>query len=497
MAVAESETYVGSAIKRKEDDALLRGGGTYVDNLTLPGTLAMIVVRSPYPHARITGVNLDAARALDGVVAAFSGADLADDWAGGMPCAWPVTEDIKMPPHYPLATDEARYQGDGVAVVVAESRAIAKDAAELVEVDYEALGAVADVEKALADGAPLVHSDLGTNECYVWKLETDDVQAAIDAADVVVTRRYFQPRLIPNAMEPRGVLAQVGPTGDVTMWSATQIPHILRFTMQLVLGIPESKTRVIAPDVGGAFGSKLDVYAEEYLAVALAKRLGRPVKWTEERAENYVATIHGRDVVHELTFAATKDGKITAVKSEARLRDGRVPPARDAGDPAARSLDLLGPVRDPELQRDLHGRLHAHDADGRVPRRRPTRGHVRPRADDGRARRRARHGPGRAPSSQLRRGVPAHDGVRAHDRLGRLPRDARPPARAARPGLDQGRPGEATQERRLEADRGRLLDLQRDVRPRSRRASSARSATPSEAGRAQPFASSRSAPCRS
>lgn len=318
MAVTEStEAFVGSSVKRKEDASLLLGRGTYVDNLTLPGTVAMVVVRSPYPHARITSVNLDAARAAEGVVAAFSGADLADDWAGGMPCAWAVTEDIKMPPHYPLATAEARYQGDGVAVVVAETRALAKDAAELVQVSYEPLDSIADVEKALRDGAPLVHSDLGTNECYVWKLETDDVQAAIDAADVVVTRRYFQPRLIPNAIEPRGLLAQVGPTGDVTLWSATQIPHILRFTMQLVLGIPESRVRVIAPDVGGGFGSKLDVYAEEYLAVALAKRLGRPVKWTEERSENYQATIHGRDVVHELTFAATRDGDITAVRSEA------------------------------------------------------------------------------------------------------------------------------------------------------------------------------------
>ena len=317
MAVAaETESFVGASVKRKEDASLLRGRGTFVDNLTLPGTLSMTVVRSPYPHARIAKVNLDAARAAEGVVAVFSGADLADDWAGPMPCAWPVTEDIKMPPHFPLAVDEARYQGDGVAVVVAESRALAKDAADLVEVDYEPLPATADVEKALEPDAPLVHADLETNECYVWKLETDDFQAAVDAADAVVTRRYFQPRLIPNAIEPRGVLAQVGPTGDLTIWSATQIPHILRFTMQLVLGIPESKVRVIAPDVGGGFGSKCDVYAEEYLAVALAKRLGRPVKWTEERTENYQSTIHGRDVVSELTFAATKDGTITAVKGE-------------------------------------------------------------------------------------------------------------------------------------------------------------------------------------
>ena len=317
MAVTEStQTFVGTSVKRKEDASLLRGRGTFVENLTLPGTVSMIVIRSPYPHARIVSVNLDAARKAKGVVAAFSGADLAAEWVGGMPCAWPVTEDIKMPPHYPLATEEARYQGDGVAVVIAETRALAKDAAELVEVEYEPLPSIADVEKALDPGAPLVHSDLGTNECYVWKLETDDFQAAIDAADVVVTRRYHQPRLIPNAIEPRGLVAQAGAAGEITLWSATQIPHILRFTMQLVLGIPESKVRVIAPDVGGGFGSKLNAYAEEYLAVALARKLGRPVKWIEERGENYQATIHGRDVVSELTFAAMNDGKITAVKGE-------------------------------------------------------------------------------------------------------------------------------------------------------------------------------------
>ncbi len=316
-AVETALGVVGTSVKRKEDASLLRGRATFVDNLTLPGTVFMAVVRSPYPRARIKGVNLDAARGENGVVAAFSGADLAGEWAGGLPCAWPVTEDIKMPPHFPLATDEARYQGDPVAVVVAESRALAKDAAELVEVDYEPLPSVAGVEKALEDGAPLVHEDLGTNECYVWKLDAGDARAAIEAADVVVTRRYFQPRLIPNAMETRGVLARVDPTGDITLWSATQTPHIQRFVLQLVLGVPESKIRVIAPDVGGGFGSKIQVYGEGPIAIAISRRLGRPVKWIEERAENYVGTIHGRDVVHELTFAATRDGDITAVKSEA------------------------------------------------------------------------------------------------------------------------------------------------------------------------------------
>ena len=311
-----TETYVGSPVKRKEDHALLTGRGTYVDDLTLPGTLAMVMVRSPYAHARITSVDTKAAVAAPGVVAVFSGADLADDWKSSLPCAWPVTEDMKSPPHYPLAVDEARFVGDGVAVVVADSRALACDAAELVEVEYDELPVTVDVEASLQEGAPLVHEDLGTNECYVWKLASDGFDEGLAAADVVVTRRYVQPRLIPNAIEPRAVLAQVGATDDVTLWSATQVPHILRFGMGLVLGIPESKIRIIAPDVGGGFGSKLDVYAEEALAVALARRLGRPVKWTEERSENYVATIHGRDVVTEYTLGATRDGTIVAAKAD-------------------------------------------------------------------------------------------------------------------------------------------------------------------------------------
>jgi carbon-monoxide dehydrogenase large subunit len=324
MATTEARTgrFVGTSAPRREDRALLTGEGTFTDNLTLPGTVYMAIVRSPYAHARIRSVDLAAAKAAEGVVAAFSGTDLAEGWAGSLPCAWPVTEDIKMPPHYPLAAEEARFQGDGVAVVVAESRALAKDAAELVEVDYEPLPAVTGVEEALADGAPLVHGDLGTNECYVWKLATDDFDTKLAEAEVVVTRRYYQPRLIPNAIEPRGVLAQAGAAGEVTLYSATQVPHVLRFALQLVIGIPESKIRVIAPDVGGGFGSKLNVYAEEALAVALAQRLGKPVKWTEERAENYVATIHGRDVVTEFTFGATKDGSITAVKADVKAAMG-------------------------------------------------------------------------------------------------------------------------------------------------------------------------------
>ena len=459
--------FVGTSVKRKEDASLLRGQGTFIDNMTLPATAYMVVVRSPYPRARIASVNVDAARAAEGVVAAFSGADLAEDWKGGLPCAWPVTEDIKTPAHYPLAVGEARYQGDPVAVVVAESRALAKDAAELVEVDYEPLPSNADVEKALADGAPLVHEDFGTNECYVWKLETDGVQAAIDAADVVVTRRYFQPRLIPNAIEPRGVLAQVGPAGEVTLWSATQTPHITRFALQLVLGIPESKIRVIAPDVGGGFGSKLQIYGEGSLAIALARRLGRPVKWTEERAENYVGTIHGRDVVHELTFAATKDGDITAVKSEAWCAMGAYLELVTPGVPLLGAWIYSGPYEIPNYSVTFTGVFtNTTPTDAYRGAGRPEATYVLERTMDALAREL-----GMDPLELRRKNfvtefphtmasgltIDSGDYHASLDRLlEMLDLDAIRADQAA-----------ATLERRREADRCRLLDLQRDVRARA------------------------------
>jgi carbon-monoxide dehydrogenase large subunit len=317
MAVTEEEltTYVGRPVPRKEDADLLTGQSRFIDDLTLPGMVWAYVVRSPYAHARIRAVDISPALDADGVVAGFSGADLAGDWAGSLPCAWPVTEDINLPAHYPLAADKARYVGDGVAVVVADSRAHAKDAAERVVVDYEPLKAVTDVAEALADGAPLVHDDFGTNRTFEWKLAAGEVDRLFAEADVTVEERYRQQRLIPNAIEPRGVLVQpVAAQGEFTMWSATQIPHIARVTLSGTTGIPESKLRVIAPDVGGGFGSKLNVYAEEALCLALARRLGTPVKWIEERSEAYLATIHGRDVLQEIELAATAEGRITAVR---------------------------------------------------------------------------------------------------------------------------------------------------------------------------------------
>ena len=306
---------VGAPIDRKEDQKLLQGQAQWVDNMHVPGTVYLGIVRSPYAHARIASVNVAPALAHAEVVGAWSGADLEDEWAGSLPCAWLPTEDTNAPTHRPVSVDKARHAGDAVAVVAALTRGAAEDAVELVEVEYDPLPAVVDPEAALADGAPLVHDEFGTNECYTWKLEAGDVEQLFADADVTVTERYRQNRLIPNAIEPRSVFVTPIPAaGEYTMWSTTQVPHIARVTLSGVMGIPESKLRVIAPDVGGGFGSKLNVYAEEALALAIARRLGRPVKWTETRSEGYLTTIHGREQIQEIELAASSDGTITAVR---------------------------------------------------------------------------------------------------------------------------------------------------------------------------------------
>lgn len=309
-----AQRYVGQAVPRKEDAEFLTGQAQYTDDITVPGMLWMAVVRSPYAHARIKAVDVSKALSMDGVVAAFSGQDF--EWAGPLLMAWPVTEDINNPLHFPLAKDKARYQGDGVAVVVAESRGVAADAAEAVEVDYEPLSAAVDMEAALAAGAPLVHDEFGTNRCYTWKLTNGDVDKVFAESPVVVKQRNVIRPLIANAMEPRSIVVQPTPaTGQLTMWSSTQIPHVLRTGMAIATGVPESKLRVIAPRVGGGFGSKLQVYAEEALALELARRLGRPIKWTETRTEGYLATHHGRDQIQEMEIAADEDGRIRGYRA--------------------------------------------------------------------------------------------------------------------------------------------------------------------------------------
>ncbi len=307
-----TEKFIGAEVLRKEDPELITGQANFVDNHTLPGMVWMVMVRPPFVHAKIRSIDTSAAASMPGVIGVYTAADLE---VGALPFVWPITEDIKIPVHYPLTKDKIRFNGDAVAVVVAETRAQAKDAAERVKVDVEELPAVTDMEEAMKDGAPLIHEELGSNVTVHWSHGGAGDQGVFDTAPVLVTERYHQPRLIPNAIEPRGCLAYGIPAMDEwTLVSATQIPHILKVTLSGVCSIPESKLRIIAPDVGGGFGSKLNVYAEEALALVLAKKTGRPVKWIEERGENYVATIHGRGVTHDCTIAGTADGKILGMK---------------------------------------------------------------------------------------------------------------------------------------------------------------------------------------
>jgi aerobic carbon-monoxide dehydrogenase large subunit len=299
-------TEVGRARARKEDARLITGQTNWTDNITLPGLTYVAFLRSPHAHARITAVDLSAAREAPGVIAAFSGADFAAE-QGSLPCAWPVTEDIVLPDHPAMAVDTVRYGGEIVAAVVARDRYAAADALELVDATYEPLEPVLDMEAALAPGSVKVH-DAG-NKSFTWTLANGDMEAAFRDAPVVIERTYRQQRLIPSAMEPRAVVC--APVGDeYTMWTSTQIPHVLRVMLAVVTGIGEHQLRVIAPDVGGGFGSKLQVTAEEVLALLLARKLGRPVKWTESRSEGNLAVHHGRDQLQRIRIAAEADGKL-------------------------------------------------------------------------------------------------------------------------------------------------------------------------------------------
>jgi aerobic carbon-monoxide dehydrogenase large subunit len=306
--------YIGQPLLRKEDAKLLAGQGSYIDNQSMAGMVWMALVRPPYVHASIDSIGTAAAAAMPGVIGVFTAADLESEWGGPLPMVWPITEDIKIPTHYPLTGDTIRFAGDAVAVVVAETRELAEDAAEAVVTHATALPAVLDLEEASKDGS-VVHPDLGTNNVVHWNHGGAGDQTVFESAPVIVQERYTQPRLIPNAMEPRGCLAYGTPaSGEFTLVSATQIPHIARVGHSIATGIPQNKLRVIAPDVGGGFGSKLNVYAEEALALVLARRLDRPVKWIETRQENYVATTHGRGTLHDCTLAGTEDGRILGMK---------------------------------------------------------------------------------------------------------------------------------------------------------------------------------------
>jgi len=314
--MAETQKIFGASIKRKEDPRFLTGRGNFTDDVKLPGTTYAVFVRSPHAHARIRSIDSSAAKALKGVLAVFTGKDLADAKVGSLPCGW-LLPGIKVPPHLPLAADKARYMGDAVAVVIAESPYIAKDAAELVDVDYQVLQAIADTEKSLLPAAAQVHDQAPGNVCFNWSIgDKAKTEAAFKSAAKVVKQRIVNQRLIPNAMEPRASLASANPaTGDVTLWVTSQNPHVHRLLIgAFVLGIGEHKLRVISPDVGGGFGSKIFVYPEECVVTFASRKLSRPVKWTAERRESFMADAHGRDHVSDAEIAFDENGKIVGLR---------------------------------------------------------------------------------------------------------------------------------------------------------------------------------------
>ncbi len=307
--------YVGKSIKRVEDPRFIQGQGKYVANLQLPGMTHLAIKRSPYAHARIVSIDVSQARALPGVLAVFVGQDLIDGGVGKMPCGWNVPN-IKVPTRWPLMVDKVRHVGDGVAAVVAETPYIAYDALDLIEVVYEPLPASVDARQTTEPGAPLIHDDLPNNISYTWALGNKDVvEAELAAADHVLELDLINQRLIPNAMEPRACAAQWNPfTQEMTVWTTSQNPHPIRLLLSaFTLGIPENRLRVISPDVGGGFGSKIFHYPEEVITPWVARAVQRPVKWVATRTESMMTDSQGRDHVTNVRLAVTDDGIFTAV----------------------------------------------------------------------------------------------------------------------------------------------------------------------------------------
>jgi aerobic carbon-monoxide dehydrogenase large subunit len=348
----------GSGIRRREDPRLMTGTGTFTDDIVLPNMAHAAILRSPHAHARITRIDTARARAAAGVLAVYTAAD-TEGALKPIPCLWLVPgSDLKIGPYSSFAKDVVRYVGDCVAVAVAETRYQAQDALDLIDVDYEPLPAVVDPQRAVASGAPQLHPDIAGNQAFHWTVAGGDVDAAFKAPDVVVVKeRIIQQRLIPTAMEPRSAVAQFVPaTGELTLWNTTQNPHIVRFACSVVTGVPEDKLRVIAPEVGGGFGSKIAQYPGDFITVFCAMKLGRPVKWTETRRENCVATTHGRDHVQEVELAATRDGRITGLRCTVWAGMGAYLSTAAPGIPTIlHGLMLSGPYALAAVKEDVYG----------------------------------------------------------------------------------------------------------------------------------------------
>ncbi len=310
---------IGQSVRRKEDARFLTGAGQYTDDVTLPNQTHAYFLRSPHAHAKIRSIDTSKARTAPGVVAVYTGADL--EGVNGLPCGWLITSvdgtAMKEPPHPVLAKGKVRYVGDHVALVVAETRSQAKDAAELIDVDYDVLPAVVNPVDALKPGAPQIHDEAPGNKCYTWSLgDKAAVDAAFAKAAHVTKLDLVNNRLIPNAIEPRAAVASYSRADEAyTLYVTSQNPHVERLLMTaFVLGLPEHKVRVIAPDVGGGFGSKIYLYAEETAMVWASKRVNRPIKWAAERSESFVSDAHGRDHVTHAELALDTDGKFLAMR---------------------------------------------------------------------------------------------------------------------------------------------------------------------------------------
>ncbi|MDE2774247.1 MAG: molybdopterin-dependent oxidoreductase [Gemmatimonadota bacterium] len=362
-----SSRIFGSRIRRREDPRLITGSAVYTGDIELPGMVHAAMLRCGHAHARITRIATEQAEAAPGVVAVYTGVD-TDGVLQPMPCAWLLPDaELKIAPYPCIAKDVVRYTGDVVAVVVAESAHEAYDALDLIEVDYEPLPAVIDPEEAARAGAPELHAkdingdDISGNQAFHWTVAGGgDVELAFAEAEadgVVIKERILQQRLIPNAMETRGAVAQYNrATGELTLWNTTQNPHILRFLCSVVTGVPEDKLRVIAPEVGGGFGSKIAAYPADFVTVFCAMRLGRPVKWIESRSENYQATTHGRDHVQDVELAATKDGRITGLRCTVYAGMGAYLSTAAPGIPTIlHGLMLSGCYTIPALKEDVYG----------------------------------------------------------------------------------------------------------------------------------------------
>lgn len=347
----------GSGIRRREDPRLITGQSTYTDDIKLTGMVHAAILRSPHAHARITSIDTSAVQGAPGVLGVYTGAD-TDGVLNPIPCAWVVPDsDVKTVAHPAMAKDIVRYVGDAVAVVVAENRYQAEDALELINVAYSPLPAVVNPEEALQAGAPQLHEDAPNNQAFHWAIPGEGTDAAFESAEVVVKDRIRQQKLIPNAIEPRSAVASwQSANKELTLWSTSQNPHIARFLTCLVTGLTENKVRVIAPEVGGGFGSKTPVYADEMIATYCTMQLGRPVKWTETRTENYQATVHGRDHVEYVEMAATREGRITGLRTVVYAAMGAYLSTAATGIPTIlHGLMYSGPYAIPNIKTDVYG----------------------------------------------------------------------------------------------------------------------------------------------